>query len=803
MTGAAVHPLDRGRSAPQAAGMIHLSHPLVAALLAFLGGLLPALRAAPPPLPLLVAALGASGVALLGSRRTGLRSRPAEIVLLVAFAASGGALGALSARGAATDCRALLADARPVRVSGVLAAAHLPAAADLPPLLPLADARMEGPRGVCAGTVRIRLPEGVPAARAGARLSLSGEWVRFSSSAVRSAWPRDAAFAGFVAGDSLLRLEPPDPIADPLLALRGATDDLLRRLFPRHGPLAEALLLGRRERVDPAVRDRFTRSGLVHLLAISGSHVGLLAGIALLLGALLRLPRERVAWLTLFSVALYLAMIGAPASAVRSGIMLGLGLLATVLQRPSAYLPVVAAAALAITAVEPLVVLDVGFQLSFAGVMGILAGRRALLAGAPRRLRTAPVAWRIAEATGMSAAAFLATAPITAHHFGQVAPVAVLANLPAIPLMAMALAGVVGSVLLAPLAFPLARLVADGAGAALDALDRVAALASGVPFGHVSVARPPWGVWLVGAFGLLLALRMAARLRPAVRVMTAVGAAASFLLLAGGAAAVSGGELEVHFIDVGQGDAVALRTPAGRWILVDAGPRGRGFDAGERRVLPFLRAHGARRLEALVLTHPDLDHIGGAPAVLRGMPVGRVVEPGLAVGKADYLDVLREVEARGIPWHAARAGRVLELDGVRMEFFWPEGRSLDGPAEANQISAVAHVRFRDFSLLLTGDAGAEVERLLAARHGETLRAAVLKAGHHGSGTSTSAELLRAVRPELVVISAGRRNRYGHPAPEVLGRLRSSGIGIARTDREGTVTLRAAAGPGGRWRREET
>src|SRR5690606_19908021 len=120
------------------------------------------------------------------------------------------------------------------------------------------------------------------------------------------------------------------------------------------------------------------------------------------------------------------------------------------------------------------------------------------------------------------------------------------------------------------------------------------------------------------------------------------GAGLAVLLLAAAFSSLPRGDLEVHFIDVGQGDAVAVRTPAGRWLLVDAGPRGRSSDAGERRVLPFLRARGARRLEALVLTHPDLDHVGGAPAVLRGIPVGRVVEPGLAAGKEAYLEVLRE-----------------------------------------------------------------------------------------------------------------------------------------------------------------
>lgn len=783
--------------------MTHLARPLVAALLALLAGLLPALRFAPDPRPLLLAGLAAALAVLVLPHLRALRDpRLTHLLLLCAFGLSGAALGSLGARRASEDCRRSLPDQARVRVEGVLAASSAGADDAGAAPLPLAHAVVLGAGMRCSGAVRVRLPEGFGAAPAGTAVSLAGEWLATGPADLREGWPSDPAFAGLFAADSLLRLSAPDVRAHPLLVLRGRTDSLLRRLFPRHEALAEALLLNRRERVDPEVRDRFARSGLVHLLAISGSHVGLLAGIVLLLGGALRLPRRPLVWASLLCLAAYLAMIGAPASAVRAGIMLSLGLVAGLLQRPSAALPIVAAAALTIAAVEPLAVLNPGFQLSFAGVLGILAGRRRLLDLIPAPWRRGALARPIVEGMVMSACAFAATAPVTAHHFGQVAPVAVLANLPAVPLMGLALSGVVGALLLAPLSFPLARLVADGAGLALDALDAVARLAAEVPLGHLAVVRPAWGLWLVAGVAALIALDAAARLRTPIRLAVAGGAAVALLLAAPALAGAGGGEAQVHFIDVGQGDAVAIRTPAGRWMLIDAGPRSRSFDAGERRVLPFLRAQRARRLEALVLTHPDLDHIGGAPAVLRGIPVRSVVEPGLPVGKESYLEVLGEVERRGIAWRAARAGRSMELDGVRLDFLWPTAESLDGVREANQISAVVRLNIGDFSLLLTGDVDEEVERRLVERYGDGLRAQVLKAGHHGSATSTSAALLTVVRPSLVVVSAGRRNRYGHPAPEVIARLRSAGIQIARTDRDGTVTLRVSRGPGGRWRREE-
>jgi competence protein ComEC len=539
----------------------------------------------------------------------------------------------------------------------------------------------------------------------------------------------------------------------------------------------------------------------VHLLAISGGHVALVATALMLVGSMLRRGRREVTWCTLVLVGAYLAVIGAPASAVRSGIMVGLGLVGILLQRPSALLPVVAASALAILAFQPTAVLDPGFQLSFAGVLGIMLLRWPMMRHVPDGWKEHPAARWTVESLVVSVAAFVATAPVTAYHFGQVAPVSIVANLPAVPLTSLALVGVVVSALVEPVVPPLGRMFADGTGLALDLLDAVARYAAAVPGGHRAVEPPQGWLWAATAVVVLLALDAGARMRSAVRWTVATGAAcAAFLGLPAVAASTDAGALEIHFIDVGQGDAVAIRTPADRWILVDAGPRDEGFDAGERRVLPFLRSRGAERVEALVLTHPHADHVGGAPAVLGALPVGRVIDPGLPAGTPWYLDALRAAEARRVPWSEAREGRTLALDGVVVEFLWPRPGSLDFVADANKISAVIRVRFGGFSALLTGDAGEEEEAAILARN-PGLRAQLLKAGHHGSRTSTSAALLDAVRPGLVVISAGRRNRYGHPAPETLRRLEARGIAVARTDREGTVSVRVPAGGAG-WERME-
>jgi competence protein ComEC len=247
--------------------------------------------------------------------------------------------------------------------------------------------------------------------------------------------------------------------------------------------------------------------------------------------------------------------------------------------------------------------------------------------------------------------------------------------------------------------------------------------------------------------------------------------------------------VEIHVIDVGQGDAIGIRSPAGRWLLVDAGVARESYDAGARIVVPYLSRHGVTRLDGLILTHADADHVGGAGAVLAALRPRWVADPGLAAAKDGYLGLLREARGAGVPWVAARRGLELELDGVRLEVLHPTGSTPSD--DANDGSVVIRVVLGAFEALLTGDAPAEVERGLVRRYGRRLESDVLKVGHHGSSTSTTDELLEATGAVLALVSAGRGNRYGHPHRTVVDRLETAGLAIARTDRHGSIVVRGS------------
>ncbi|HEX7091427.1 MAG TPA: DNA internalization-related competence protein ComEC/Rec2 [Longimicrobiales bacterium] len=812
--------------------------PLARAALLLLGAVALGLRLpAAQPLPILVPAVGLAAWMLVGAH--GGRAASSLAVL----AAAGFALGSAGATLAREDCRARLPDgariaargafeARPlpdgttpfrieaIRAAGPLAGSANPAARGGPdsaaarlamPGSPTARPPRPGDaeRGWvrCAGTVRVRPPpRAATLPAAGVAVEARGRWWAVPP---EGPWPRSPEFAGLLFLDAIHAAPAGEQGRRPLLAARGAAQERLQRLLPRHAALAEALLLAQTGGLDPAVRQRFALSGLTHLLSISGQHVALIAGTLLLLFRILRVRRLAADATAACVIVAYVLFLGAPHAAARAALLLLLALAGRMLQRPADPFALLAAAAIPLVLLDPLAPLDPGFQLSFAGMAGLIALRRRLLdALRPRFGR-----W-LADSLGTSLAATLATAPIAALHFGTVAPVGIVANLVAIPLVAAAVPATALALAASAVAWPAGTFLAGAADLLLGALDGVAGAAASVPGGHAYVPADDVAAWVAAATGAAFLSGWlarvvgggAARLRRGVRRAVAAGAALAFLFVWPLVASRSGGDaLEIHAIDVGQGDAFAIRTPDGRWILVDAGPRTDRHDAGRARVVPYLLRHGTRRVDALILTHPDADHIGGAAAVLDALEVGLVVDPGLPAGKPLYVELLRDAAREDVRWLAARSGRQLRAGDVVLHFLYPDGEAdgslLDGQPAANDFSVVFSLTYGRFAALFMGDAPAAVEERLVARHGDALRADLLKVGHHGSSTSTSEALLAAVEPDIALLSLGRHNRYGHPAPAVIRRLERHGVRILRTDQSGHVTLRVQ--PDGRVEVETT
>jgi len=246
--------------------------------------------------------------------------------------------------------------------------------------------------------------------------------------------------------------------------------------------------------------------------------------------------------------------------------------------------------------------------------------------------------------------------------------------------------------------------------------------------------------------------------------------------------------VELHVLDVGQGDAILLRTNRGHWILLDAGPAWRGGDAGRTTVLPYILRRGGS-LEAFVLSHPHTDHVGGAASVLNAMRPHAYWDAAFAGGSDAYIASLAAARKQGIEWHRVHPGDSIRIDGVSVSFLAPDSAWTVGLKDPNLASTIAVVRYGMVRFLLVGDAERAEEDWLLAHHLDELRAQVLKVGHHGSSTSSSDAFLDAVHPDVAVISVGAGNMYGHPSNDVLRALARVGAEVLRTDEAGTVIVR--------------
>ncbi|HTA18331.1 MAG TPA: ComEC/Rec2 family competence protein [Polyangia bacterium] len=582
------------------------------------------------------------------------------------------------------------------------------------------------------------------------------------------------------------------------------------------GAFLKTAVLGDRRGVGEDVEEGFSAAGATHVLSVSGLHlaavvavvflvarvvVGLVPGLALYVD-----PRAVAAAVSLPVLVFFTLLTGEAVATQRSAVMLAIGMGGIIMGRPVSAAPAIAAAALVILIAGPLRLFDESLQLSLASVSGI-----ALLAsrlGPARRARgAAPVdrasrwLWRFVAAT-IAATAF--TAPLVAHDFGELAPASPLGNLALVPLVELGVVplGLFGGAL-AALGAPFGRLGLRGAGlAARLALAVAAAFRAHAP---VVTCRLPnaleTGALMAAAAASLWAVRARGAARRAALVVGVVAAG-----LGGGGlfardwARRHDPALRVTFLDVGQGDAAVVEAPGGVVALVDGGGTfDDGFDPGERIVEPFLRARGITRVDLVALSHPHPDHLNGLRRVLRRFPVGALWTSGDDGHNPEYGHLLALARAGGVPTPVPAdaplgAARLTPLGpfvysatAAREVIAPPPGLSV------NDASLVLRLSFAGRAVLFAGDLEADGEGELVGRRavGQDVAADVLKVPHHGSRTSSSAELIDAVRPTLAVMSLGWRNRFHFPAAEVVARYAARGADVLRTDRDGAVTITIA------------
>ncbi len=542
-----------------------------------------------------------------------------------------------------------------------------------------------------------------------------------------------------------------------------------------------SILFGTKASPVPAETvESYRKSGVVHILVASGNRVSILLGICLALRRSLGLAPWMSTVLASFLIWSFTAMAGFGPSIVRASVMGQITLLGGLLEREADFYNTLCASAFFILIFNPLMLFDIGFQLSFAATWSFVYIAPVFSGALKLRMPTAA-----AESFSAALSPFLATLPVTLYYFSTVSFVGVFANMLVVPLTeVITTIGFVCS-FIAAIMPALAYLPALVASALIIVLDAIVVFFSRIPGAFGNFCRPhPLLVFIYYA-GLVYTVE---RMRKtgiifSPRLFFKVGflAAAVLFTFTLSSAIFAQRQLEITVLDVGQGDSIFIKMPGGENVLIDAGPP----KAAKKVILPFLSTRGVNKIDLAVLTHAHDDHVGGFPAILENIRIDKVLDPGVPHTSAAYRRFLTLIGRNKIKYSNPRAGQVLSFGDVKAAVlapFWHMESS-----DLNDSSIVLRFVYGRHSFLFTGDAGVRVEERMMA-FGFPLKSDVLKVGHHGSRTSTGERFLRAVRPSVAVIPVGAVNRYGHPSPGVIDMLSDNKIRILRTDVHGAVRI---------------
>ena len=587
--------------------------------------------------------------------------------------------------------------------------------------------------------------------------------------------------------------------------LRNELSDTISRSLPEpEASLASGVLLGAGSDLPYTLRSDLNTTGTSHIVAVSGQNVTIIA-VVVIAALTWVIGRRPAAWAALLAIVGYAVLVGLEASVLRATIMGAIWILSIIVGRQNTAWIGIAVAAAIMTAIDPQVVHDVAFQLSFASILALS------VLGAPleRIMRKAVKRWPSVESfpgtraaillVAMTLASMAFTVPITLLNFQQVSIVAPLANLLAVPAF-VAVLGTAAVVAVAGLVSePLGDIAAFAAWPpaaymlfVIDAFASIpkaaleitwfrleyaiayyvvlAALVYVVNRSAPGVIEPPEPVPLIPR---------PVRYSPAIAAAVLMAIASTLIWLAAWPQDDTD-KLRVTFLDVGQGDAALIETPSGQRVLVDGGPSPEAIESALGRVLPFYD----RRIDLVVLTHPQSDHIAGLVSVLEEYDVGAAFAGSSTASTGSYSAWIQALASAETPLYEAYGGQRINFGGgVSIEVLSPaRGLEVD---DVNAASVVMRLSMGEVSFLLTGDATEETEIALLDS-GDPLAAEVLKVGHHGSKTSTSEAFLDEVSPVVDVVSAGAGNSYGHPSGEVLKRL--AGDAVLRTDVHGDIMV---------------
>jgi competence protein ComEC len=556
-----------------------------------------------------------------------------------------------------------------------------------------------------------------------------------------------------------------------------------RTALSQQGAVLEAMLLGERGRMDENTTAALQRSGLFHLIAISGAHIGIISVMFFFVLRLFRVPKRASYSVLIVMLLFYSLLVEGRASVFRATIMALTFLAAKLLWKQTHLLNTISFSAFVLLLSNPFYLFDVGFELTFAATLSIILFVPKLLSFLPR------LPLKVSELFAVSLTAQLGVLPLLAASFNRVTFAALLLNFPAIPLIGVVMG--MGFIFLAvsPVSAGLAVLIAPVLKFLVDVFLWISRSLDSVPAFSYRLPTPPAAV-VLGYFLFLLLLLLPPRFKGQKLLTASLFIVFLVILVTYPFPPRFSPALRLTFIDVGQGDSILVEFPGRKKMLVDGGGvPGATFDVGEHIVSPFLWRRGIKKIDYLVLTHAHPDHLNGLLAVGRNFKLAEFWEAFSPDDSPAYAQLKRTLSRSAFQRRVFRGFRHRE-GPVTIESLHPEPSAPLERKVDNDDSLVLRLTAGDYSFLLAADIGVEAEKHITVYRPD-LRSQVLKSPHHGSRTSSSEEFLSAVRPEVVVVCAGRGNIYGVPHPEIIERYRAVGARILRTDEDGAIEISVA------------
>ncbi|NLC68903.1 MAG: DNA internalization-related competence protein ComEC/Rec2 [Clostridiaceae bacterium] len=585
---------------------------------------------------------------------------------------------------------------------------------------------------------------------------------------------------------------PSSPIAGILARIGGKMreriqDAIVSSLPENQAVILAAMLTGCRDNVPDDMEENFNDSGLIHILTVSGMHVGFIILPFAFIFKKLGLRKQVANPVIILILFLYILVTGPQAPVLRAAIMASTVLVGQMIRREADTLTSISLALIVLLLWRPHMLFNAGFQLSFMATGSIvLFGRNT-----KNLLKSRRIPGYISDALATILPAQAGILPLTAVHFNKLPVISVFANLLAAPVSGAIIILGMAMAVLGQVSIHLSRLIGYVNNLLLSYLLFVSEATAKMPFSVFRVTTP--SILLIIIYYFILWFLLWFKPTYKVRVKWQYHAIAVILVIS--LAIIAGmipGELEVVFLDVGEGDCAFIKTPSGKTLLIDGGGKkgsdpGSADSMGNRTIIPFLLEYGITRLDAVVATHAHDDHLNGIIPVLEQIKVEMFIMPGYVIGD-EFDRALNACARRKINVIPVREGDSMLLGkDVRIEILNPPAGAKNGELSLNNSSIVLILKYRDVEILFTGDIEGEIEARLARSILHDTRADVLKVPHHGSDTSSTPVFLEKVHPKVAVVSVGNNN-YGHPSAEVMDRLAGTGTKIFRTDLNGAVIL---------------